>query len=773
MSSMQRVIRETLSYPEQGVILGNGDFCVSVYQDKEEVIFRFGKGDIWDRRLEYERNPEPAHVEEIVRGLTKERWVCGAYDGEVTALNGSADARRMREICQPTPSELRPYPMPKPAGELALKLPADFHDLRIEYTLDLQANLLQITCIWREAVLQAECFVASRYDLFALHYELDCPHLSHLLMSFPNGFFPPFPRLYVQLRRFHDLTYPEFAARNGLSADFPMVADWAGARPLPRARVCGKRKIRQRFFPDPTFPEGFNYTLSLRGEGFSWSDVSTRDAARINAVAADEFFGTLAVGVETSLSTPGALPARFDFEQLKTETRRDSEAFWSRSRLELDEPVLETAWYDQLHLQRSIYGRGKVPPGLYIPCTIGDYVRWHGDYHSNYNFQSPFWGLAGSNHLELLESYFAGVDFFHEPGRMIAERYFHCRGAFIQLSAYPVRALDDYLGCCPMGRMVYMTGWIWHHHYEYYTHSLDETFLRERCWPLLKDCALFFTDFLRRESDGRYHLFPSNCGEEGFNGDPSFYRDREENIEQAAYTLRIAVRVARILGELEFAALWQERLDALAPISAHDAGRENRFRVVDPENPPEFRRTGYSAPEGLQFPPGDEFWTWYVGHAPMCAIAVMRGGRFLPERDLSNLAALIARWREPNGAITAMAPSRYGRTGAWTETLGIIGAINEMLLSCFDGKLNLFAYWPQTLNARFETFRTPGGFLVSARQHKGEVTATICSEKNGQCILLLRGGFIREWLVESGGRYEIRIRESGDVQFSSSCFDRH
>jgi hypothetical protein len=45
--------------PEEGFVLGNGDMSVSAYQSMDAVIFRFGKGDVWDRRIETEKDPPP------------------------------------------------------------------------------------------------------------------------------------------------------------------------------------------------------------------------------------------------------------------------------------------------------------------------------------------------------------------------------------------------------------------------------------------------------------------------------------------------------------------------------------------------------------------------------------------------------------------------------------------------------------------------------------------------------------------------------------------
>ena len=49
--------------PEDGLILGNGDLSVSIYQTSDLLIWRFGKVDVWDRRLDLDACPEPAHID--------------------------------------------------------------------------------------------------------------------------------------------------------------------------------------------------------------------------------------------------------------------------------------------------------------------------------------------------------------------------------------------------------------------------------------------------------------------------------------------------------------------------------------------------------------------------------------------------------------------------------------------------------------------------------------------------------------------------------------
>jgi len=67
-------VNELLLSPEDGLLLGNGDLSVSVYQTADRIVWRFGKNDVWDRRHDLSDAPEPAHIDEIARGSKEEGW---------------------------------------------------------------------------------------------------------------------------------------------------------------------------------------------------------------------------------------------------------------------------------------------------------------------------------------------------------------------------------------------------------------------------------------------------------------------------------------------------------------------------------------------------------------------------------------------------------------------------------------------------------------------------------------------------------------------------
>ena len=141
-----------IDYPilecEDGLILGNGDLSVSIYQKSDSIVWRFGKNDVWDRRLDLSDCPTPTHIDEMAKGIRDEGWVSHGYVyGEGESTRGKvSDPKRMKEICDGWPAyAMRPYPCPKPVGEVSLHLPTDQHRLKVTQRLTIEKGEAEIT----------------------------------------------------------------------------------------------------------------------------------------------------------------------------------------------------------------------------------------------------------------------------------------------------------------------------------------------------------------------------------------------------------------------------------------------------------------------------------------------------------------------------------------------------------------------------------------------------------------------------------------------------
>ena len=759
-------INQPVLAAEEGLLLGNGDLSVSVYQTADCIIWRFGKSDVWDRRQDLSESPKPAHIDEVAHGIEVEGWKTTGrfkngwkeYEVLVEATRGTKNPKRMQEIGDRSVTDCRwPYPGPKPVGELALHFPADLPGMKIHQQLLIEEAKLLIECSWWSGVkIRLESLIPPKSNVLVVHWKVE-----NWSPQTRMGSKPP---VWFSLYRWADPTVQAFNAGFFAACRNPGFGPGFRGNPkaTPLAPPTTKQEdnlwtIEQTFPPDPLFKDGFRYLLTpfvSAGVVVEPLDMKAVQEARLHIlpgqdVVEGQLEGQLAVGVTTS-SDPGGpveeikrIHGQLGDKRAATlarwadENSKSASEFWSQSKVSIADPLLERLWYETFHARRCAYRRGKAPPGLFLQSTVRDYSHWHGDYHMNYNFQEPFWGDYTANHLELGDAYFDGIAFALPIGRKIAKDYYGCRGAFIQLSVHPILAEGDPIGVSPLARMAYMTGWAMNQYWWRYLYTLDKDWLRSTGYPVMRDCALFCTDFMKKRADGLYHIFPSQDGEGGFTGSTKEFTDQPQVMQHMRYCLRATIRASEILGvDEDLRAAWRDRLEHAAGDNGQPplvlSGLEKECYEA---NPPEFGRgrSYHPQPETFENRPLPEL-SWYFGQHPWYSLQSLRGGEFIAERDLPAFRHMVEAWRRPNGLIWGMAVANYGRAGAWTESLGVAAPLQEMIMQSWDGALRIFPAWPKNIDARFENFRAEGAFLVSAAWSKGRVTTlSLHSEKGSPC----------------------------------------
>ena len=212
-------------------------------------------------------------------------------------------------------------------------------------------------------------------------------------------------------------------------------------------------------------------------------------------------------------------------------------------------------------------------------------------------------------------------------------------------------------------------------------------------------------------------------------------------LRHTCYCLRSAIRASQILDvDEDLRAQWQDRLDHCAGEDGKPPRRlEGVEKLCYELNSPEF---GFGRPyrpqpethNGKPLPPKPT--VWYFGQYPWFAMMWLRASGFIADRDFPVFRKIVETWRHPNGLCWGMAVANYGHCGAWTESLGAIAPLQEMMLQSWDGALRVFPAWPRNVDASFTSFRAEGAFLVSASWSKGKVTSIeILSEKGAACCL--------------------------------------
>lgn len=132
---------------------------------------------------------------------------------------------------------------------------------------------------------------------------------------------------------------------------------------------------------------------------------------------------------------------------------------------------------------------------------------WDSDYHLNINLQMNYWPAEVTNLAELHEPLFAFLESLREPGRKTARVHYGARG-FV---AHHITDIWGFTspgdmprsGLWPMG-----AAWLTQHLWEHYLFAPDRTFL-SRAYPVMKEAAEFFLDYLVEDPRGRLVSGPS------------------------------------------------------------------------------------------------------------------------------------------------------------------------------------------------------------------------------------------------------------------------
>ncbi len=749
--------------PEDGLILGNGDLSVSIYQTSDLLIWRFGKVDVWDRRLDLDVCPEPAHIDELARGIRDEGWVSHEFVyGEGEATKGECkDPKRMKEICDGWPAYARrPYPCPKPVGELAMHLPVDMLGMQIHQKLTIERGQAEIIVTFdNEAVIHLQCFIAPEPNALVVRWRVE-----NWNDATAAGRREP---VWFSLYRWMDPPVEQLASSLHMRARYPYF--WGSIEsgecttlPAPQVKeLDGQLVIEQQFYPDLEFDEGFRYLMApfVTGLGVHETTNYTNDAVLNIFADEDVLEGEIAVAITTSTDDggPEAELARVREQlagdlsaatrKLENATHALAEEFWSKSSVTIDHPVLENAWYEMLHIRRCTYRGDVVAPGLALPSTVKDYSLWHGDYHMNINYQMCFWGDYISNHIDLGDSFFPGMDYMVDIGRKLARDYWGARGTFIQLAGYPFPIADDPYGTGALCRMTYMTGWVSGYYWWRYRFTLDREWLEQVGYPVIRDCGLFYLDFLEKRDDGKYHAWPSMQGESMFTGKVEDYTDRPQVVRHARYGVQCALRAAQALGvDEDLQAQWQDVLDNLVAVDDLDAlgySEEKKRRYA--LNPPAFVGSDVG---DCAMPAEDAPGDYLVPNRDGCGFQAwpvtmhLHNDAFVAERDIPNFAGTLKRWRRPGGMMRAWSMAGHSYIGAYGESLGMLGPLQEFMLQSWDEVVRLFPNWKADIDASFANLRAEGAFLISAEWKDGALaSATIHSERGAPCRL--------EWPWES------------------------
>ncbi|HVR69949.1 MAG TPA: glycoside hydrolase family 95 protein [Vicinamibacteria bacterium] len=534
-----------------------------------------------------------------------------------------------------------------------------------------------------------------------------------------------------------------------------------------------------------------------RGDAFpERAHVEGADAVTLILAAATSYRGAdPRAAVERELSAAAAKP----FARLRADHVADHRRLFRRVDLRLGPPATPSALATDERLERvkggerdpgldALYfqfGRylliassrpGDLPANLQGLWNDSLHPPWDSDYHLNINVQMNYWPAEVTNLAECHLPLFDLLESLRAPGRKTARLHYGAGG-------FVAHHITDVWGFTSPGDRprsgLWPTGaaWLAQHLWEHYEFGRDRAFLAG-AWPVMKEAAEFFLDYLVDDGKGRLVTGPSVSPENRYQvasgevGVLAMGPSMDTQIVRGLFTQ--VIRTGEILG-LDDPLL--ARLAATrARLPAEKIGRHGQIQewVEDYEEPEPGHR---HISQLFALHPGDQITVRGTPDLARAARATLdrrlrHGGGHTgwsrawimnfwarledAEQAYENYQALLARSTLPN--LWDLHPP-FQIDGNFGGTAGVA----EMLLQSHAGEIHLLPALPRAwAEGRFRGLRARGGVEVDLAWSQGRATAAVLRATVDERHRLRAPAGQRVAEVRSGGR-PLDYRVDGDV----------
>lgn len=475
--------------------------------------------------------------------------------------------------------------------------------------------------------------------------------------------------------------------------------------------------------------------------------------------------------VETAASRP--------YDELKREHVADFKAILDRMDIDLGRPTTDANTTDEMFAEAHKglsnpafdalffkYGRymqisssrenSPLPSNLQgiwndnLACNM----PWTCDYHLDINIQQNYWSANIANMAETNAPLFTYIGLLAKYGSVTARKMYGC-GGWVAHTINNVWGDTAPGSACSWAMNVTAGAWMATHLWTHYEYTLDKDYLREVGYPLLKETAQFFVDYMVEDPKTGYLLSgPSISPENGFRGADGrgYSLSMMPTIDRAViYDIYNAcIQSAKILGiDDDFSRRLQRDIKKLPPLRLLDNGELAEWYLDVVRDDPSHRHASHLLalyPFGQISPfktPGLAegcrlFLENQTSHANWEDTEWTRGNninfyaRLLDgEKAYESLKGLYTGFMREN----LMTVSPAGIAGAESDifsfdaTEAAVAGVCEMLLQSYDGMLNFLPALPKAWkNGSIKGVCARGGIEADfAWKNRKVVSATLRS----------------------------------------------
>jgi alpha-L-fucosidase 2 len=266
--------------------------------------------------------------------------------------------------------------------------------------------------------------------------------------------------------------------------------------------------------------------------------ISGANSFVIRLVAASNFKNFRDLSADPSLSCSETLNKAVaqSWTQLVQSHLADHQSLFRRTHLDLgrtpamqnptDQRIAEFAGGEDPHLAALTfqYGRylligssrsGGQPANLQGIWNDKLNPPWDSKFTCNINTEMNYWPAETANLADCTSPLFDALDDLMLSGRETARAHYGARGWVVHHN------FDLWRGSAPINASnhgIWVSGgsWMCMHLWEHYLFNQDAEFLRRRAYPLMKEAALFFVDYLYEDEKTKWLISgPSNSPEQG------------------------------------------------------------------------------------------------------------------------------------------------------------------------------------------------------------------------------------------------------------------
>lgn len=485
--------------------IGNGRLGAMVFGGIGAERVQFNESTVWTGHPHCYDHEGALHALPRMRQLLAEART-SFLRGDIEAagcLQKEAEQIGMREFMS-VPLRQKAY---QPCGDLRLLFHGGGEAAEYHRELDLDSAVATVRYRIGDTVFKRECFASNPGDVIVLRItgdrpgkigfmaRMDSPHVSATTGNYPRAI----------LRNGSQLALAGCVASDGVSFEARLQVEAQGGR--------------VGFMNDAVMVEGADAVtllLTVATNVRNFADLGADPAARCDAILA---------------------PLRGkDYEMLLAEHVADYRTLFRRVSLDLGETPAATLPTDR-RLERSAdgndpglaalvfqYGRyllisssrpGGQPANLQGVWNDQMCPPWDSKLTTNINLQMNYWPAEVTNLSECAEPLFDLIAECAETGARTARTHYGARGWVVHHNT------DLWRGTAPINGSdhgIWVTGgaWLCLHLWEHYLYTEDPVFLARRAYPLMKQAALFFLDFLSEDPvSGFLVSSPSHSPEHG------------------------------------------------------------------------------------------------------------------------------------------------------------------------------------------------------------------------------------------------------------------